>query len=107
MKHKFFAFSQKVGHRILGLLLEFVPVYLLMRFAFGLDLVPANTYWAILSISLGFVMIVLVDYSIGITGFWLIRTQGVRRVFLLLRNVFAGALIPLTLFPEEISRKSC
>lgn len=102
VSHRYFALSQKIGHRVLGFSLEFVPVYLLFYLVFGILLIPANIIWTLLSVCLGFMMMFLVDYCIGITGFWLVRTGGVRRMFLLLRDIFAGTFIPLTFFPDSI-----
>ncbi|MCD4670641.1 MAG: ABC-2 family transporter protein [Actinomycetia bacterium] len=99
VSHQYFAFSQKVGHRILGFTLEFIPVYILFYFVFGIFLIPASFMWAIISIILGFIMMFLVNYSVGITGFWLIRTEGIRRMFILLSNIFTGVFLPLTFFP--------
>jgi ABC-2 type transport system permease protein len=104
VSHRLFAFSQKVGHRMLGFWMEFVPVYLLFTFAFRIRLVPAYPVWTILSVGLGFVMLFLIDYCIGMTAFWLTRTRGIRRIFLFLRNVCAGMLIPLVFFPTAVQK---
>jgi len=50
------------------------------------------------SISLGFVLMFLINYCIGITGFWLTKTEGLRRAFLVLRDLCAGALVPSRCF---------
>lgn len=102
MSHVFFAFSQKVGHRILGLVFEFIPVYLIFLLVFKIRLVPTQLVWTLISTALGFIMMFLVDYCVGITAFWLTRTSGVRRMFLILRDISSGVLVPLTLFPGVI-----
>jgi len=102
--HVYFAFSQKVGHRILGLFFEFIPLLAIFTFILKIRLVPARPFWSVLSIALGFVMMFLVDYCIGITAFWLTRTSGVRRMFLLLRDICSGVLVPLTLFPSLLQK---
>jgi len=104
VNHKYFAFSQKIGHRLLGFCLEFIPVYLLFCFVFRLNLVPDNFIWTLISVILGFVMMFLVNYTIGITSFWLIRTGGISRMFLLIRDIFAGVFIPLSFFPETMQK---
>ncbi|NLD48594.1 MAG: hypothetical protein GX660_15635 [Clostridiaceae bacterium] len=100
VSHCYFAFCQKIGHRLLALWLEFIPVYFLFLFVFKIRLVPANIFWAILSISLSFILIFLINYCIGITGFWLTKTEGLRRAFLVIRDICAGTFVPLTLFPQ-------
>ncbi len=104
MSHIYFALSQKVGHRVLGLTVEFIPVYLILFFVFGVRLVPAMPVFAVISIILGFLMMFLVDYCVGITSFWLTRTSGVRRMFLLLRDICSGMFLPLTFFPGALQK---
>lgn len=104
MSHIYFALSQKVGHRVLGLTVEFIPVYLILYFVFGIRIVPAMPIYAAVSIMLGFLMMFLVDYCVGITAFWLTRTNGVRRMFLLLRDICSGMFLPLTFFPDILQK---
>lgn len=104
VSHRYFALSQKVGHRLLGFVLEFIPVLIIFYLVFGILLIPAQIVWTAVSIGLGFLMMFLVDYCIGITGFWLVRTGGVRRMFLLLRDIFAGTFIPLTFFSAGMQK---
>lgn len=104
VSHRYFALSQKVGHRLLGCVLEFIPVFIIFYPVFGILLIPAHFAWTAVSIGLGFLMMFLVDYCIGVTGFWLVRTGGVRRMFLLLRDIFAGAFIPLTFFSAGMQK---
>ena len=100
LSHIYFAFSQKIGHRILGFILEFLPVYLIFFFIFRIRIIPAKPAWGLASIILGFIMMFLVDYCVGITAFWLTRTTGVRRTFLVLRDVCSGVMFPLSLLPD-------
>lgn len=104
LSHRFFAFSQKVGHRALGFLWEFVPVYCLFFFVFHITLIPANAGWAVCSIFLGFLMAFFINYSIGILGFWLVRGEGVRRMIQIFSMLFRGVFIPLVFFPLFIQK---
>ncbi len=99
MSHVYFAFCQKIGHRALGVVFEFIPLFLIFTLMLKIRLVPAQPFWALVSIALGFIMMFLVDYCVGITAFWLTRTSGVRRMFLILRDISSGVLVPLTFFP--------
>lgn len=97
--HRFFAFSQKVGHRFLGMVVEFIPCYIILTFLFGVDMVPKRIGWTVLSIALAFLMNFYVHYILGMTAFWFVQSSGIRRVFDLLSGVFSGAFIPLVFFP--------
>ncbi|MBN2736640.1 MAG: ABC-2 family transporter protein [Spirochaetales bacterium] len=104
MSHRYFAFSQKVGHRVLGFIYEFIPVYLMFFFVFNIKLIPANFFWCGLSIALGFLMTFFINYAIGIIGFWIIRGEGVRRMIMTIDRLFRGVLIPLVFFPDMIQK---
>ena len=97
--HRFFAFSQKVGHRILGITLEFLPCILIIHFLFRIDMRPAHIGWTALSIALAFLINFNFNYILGMTSFWIVQTEGMRSVVQLFASVFSGALIPLTFFP--------
>jgi ABC-2 type transport system permease protein len=102
--HRFFAFSQKVGHRSLGLIFEFVPCYLIFTLLFGVTMIPKNIGWTLLSVLLAFLMNFYVHYILGMTAFWFIQSSGIRRVFDLLSGVFSGVFIPLIFFPQVIQK---
>ena len=98
--HRFFALSQKIGHRVLGFSLEFVPCILIFHFLFGVDMRPVSPGWTILSVALAFLINFYFNYILGMTSFWFVRAEGVRQVVYLMSAVFSGALIPLAFFPE-------
>lgn len=104
MPHPFFAFSQKVGHRILGFIFEFIPVWMIFFFLFQIKLVPVKPFWTIISILFSFVIMFLLNYSIGILAFWLTRTDGIRALIRLFRDLMAGVFIPLSFFPEVVQK---
>ena len=100
LNHRFFAFSQKCGHRVLGFIFEFIPCLLIFTILFGINLMPPQPFWAVISIILAFLMNFFVNYTIGLTAFWFTQAEGIRQVFLLLASVFSGSLIPLVFFPQ-------
>ena len=102
LNHRFFALSQKVGHRVLGFIFEFVPCLLIFIFLFKINMVPAYFGWCILSIVLAFLMNFQVNYCIGMASFWIVRTNGIRAVYSLFGAIFSGALIPLVFFPKSL-----
>lgn len=104
MPHWLFALAQKLGHRSLALWIEVLPVMALFIFVFGVNLKPAAPGWAILSIMLSFLMNFFINYCVGLTAFWLVRAEGIRRVFLLLKDVSAGVFLPLSFFPEILQK---
>lgn len=104
LPHWLFALAQKMGHRSLALGIEVLPVMALFIFVFGVNLKPAEPGLAIITIALSFLMHFIVNYCVGLTAFWLVRADGVRRVFLLLKDVSAGVFIPLSFFPDVLQK---
>jgi ABC-2 type transport system permease protein len=99
LHHRFFALSQKMGHRILGLIFEFIPCLVIFMLLFDVDMVPANIPLCIISIVLTFFINFYLNYSIGLLGFWLVNADGIRRLIQIMGSIFSGALIPLVMFP--------
>ena len=104
LHHRFFALSQKIGHRILGFLFEFLPVLLIFILLFKIDLRPASWFWMIISLGLSFLVQFYINYTIGIAGFWLVKTQGLRSVVHLLTGICSGSLFPLLLLPQALQK---
>ncbi len=104
MHHRFFALSQKIGHRVLGFFFEFLPCLLIFALLFKVDIVPKYLGWTVLSVVLAFLMNFYVNYCLGMTAFFLVQANGVRVVYQLLADIFAGMLIPLSFFPDIVQR---
>jgi ABC-2 type transport system permease protein len=104
IRHRQFAFAQKIGHRTLGFLFEFLPALLIFVLVFHMEIAPARGGYFLISVALSFIMVFTVNYSIGLAAFWLIRTDGLRSVVKLLTNVCSGALFPLLLLPDALQR---
>ena len=102
--HRFFALSQKLGHRVLGFFFEFLPCLLIFTLLFRVDILPKNLMWTMLSVGLSFLMIFYVNYCLGMTAFFFVRAKGITAVYQLMGSVFSGALIPLNFFPEIIQK---
>jgi ABC-2 type transport system permease protein len=102
--HRFFALSQKIGHRTLGIIFEFIPVLLIFIFIFKINIMPSNLLYAVVSIILCFFMNFYVNYSIGLLAFWFTNVNGLSMIYKLLSSFFSGALLPLTFFPEAIQK---
>lgn len=102
--HRFFALSQKFGHRILGFFFEFIPCFLIFGILFKVKIIPEYPGWMMLSVLLAFFMNFYVNYCIGMMAFYLVKSNGIRVVYQLIADIFAGALIPLSFFPDIIQR---
>lgn len=102
--HRFFAFSQKLGHRVLGFFFEFLPCLMILALLFQVDIIPEHIVWTILSVVLAFLMNFFVNYCLGMTAFFLVKASGIRVVYQLFGQIFSGALIPLDFFPEILQK---
>ncbi len=104
LNHRFFALSQKMGHRVLGFIYEFIPVLLILTLIFRINLMPKNLPLTILSVFFSFLIGFYINYSLGLLGFWFTQTNGVKGIYSLLTGAFSGALVPLSLYPEFLQR---
>ena len=104
LHHRQFALAQKFGHRTLGFLFEFVPVWLIFAFVFRIRFHPAHGAWFLVSVALSYLMVFYINYCIGLLAFWLVNTNGIRALCQLLTQVCSGALFPLLLLPTELQR---
>lgn len=102
--HRFFAFSQKLGHRFLGLILEFIPCFIIFSSLFHVNMIPKHIGWTMVSITFAFLMTFYIHYILGMTAFWFVQSSGIRRVFDLFSGVFSGVFIPLVFFPKAIQK---
>lgn len=102
MHHRYFALSQKIGHRILGFFFEFLPCFLIFEFIFKIEMIPTHLGWTVISIALAFLMNFYVNYCLGMTAFYFVSANGIRVVYQLFANIFSGALIPLSFFPSAV-----
>lgn len=102
--HRFFALSQKMGHRVLGFFFEFLPCFFIFQFVFKVNMVPKYIGWTILSIMLAFLMNFYVNYCIGMTAFWLVQASGIKNVFNILSSLLSGSIIPLVFFPDILQK---
>lgn len=102
--HRFFALSQKFGHRVLGFFFEFLPCLLIFMLLFRIDIWPQQFLWTVLSAALAFLMNFYVNYCLGMTAFFLVKASGVRVMYQLFAQIFSGALLPLNFFPEVVQK---
>lgn len=103
VSHLYYAFFEKVGHRILAFWVELIPIlgfYLL----FGIKPIPVMPFWAIISVALSFMLSFLINYTIGTIAFWLVKTNGLHRAILVINGICSGIFLPLTLFPAAIQK---
>ena len=100
--HPFFALSQKIGHRVLGTLLEALPCTIIFSLLFKIDMRPVYILWTLLSILLAYFIYFYVNYILGIASFWIVESQGIRSFYYLLYGVFSGSFIPLVFFPKPL-----
>jgi len=102
LHHRFFALSQKIGHRSLAFVMEFIPCALIFMLLFNVSLRPAYIGWFALSAVLASLMHFFISYCIGMFSFWFVQSHGLRLAYFLVDNIFAGALIPLVFFPKSL-----
>jgi ABC-2 type transport system permease protein len=100
MVHMRFALYQKIGHRLLSLWIEVIPVALISVLVLHIYPVTANIFWSAISVILGFFMTFFINYSIGIIAFWVVKNGSLRGALGIISSLSAGVYFPLVLFPH-------
>ena len=104
INHRFFALSQKFGHRFLGFFFEFLPCLLIFQLIFRVDMLPKHFVLTVISVMFAFLMNFYVNYCIGLTAFRFVASDGIKSVYGLVSQVFSGTLIPLIFFPTAVQK---
>jgi len=100
MVHMRYALYQKIGHRLLSLWIEVIPVGLIAILMLHIYPETTNIFWSVISILLGFFMAFYIDYSIGILAFWVVKNGSLRGALGIISSLSAGMYFPLVFFPH-------
>ena len=57
MSHRVYAFSQKLGHRTFGMVVEFIPLFFLFMVVFKVPMKPVYPVWFGISVVMSFVLV--------------------------------------------------
>jgi len=96
----------KIGERMLAVIVEIIPICLIAGLFFDLNLgsyVP-NLGWFALSVLISFVFFYSIRFAVGTLAFWLNSTNGIRRLATFFVYFMSGGLFPLTLLPEWLQK---
>lgn len=99
--------SQLIGHQV-GSTLVFLPIAMLIlpiAFFVGVLGPPASIQAAILyvvSVILAYGVVTWMGLLMGMVAFWLLEIGGIQMIYRFSNMFFAGALVPLWLFPEPL-----
>lgn len=99
--------GQLLSHQ-LGMTLGFLPMILAITpaaFFVGVLRAPASLEAAALysvSVALAYVVVALMGLLLGMVSFWTLETTGLWAIYRFANQFFAGALVPLWLFPEPL-----
>lgn len=96
-------FARAAGQMITQLLLITVPSVVLLLVVFRVQVpLGINVPFFVVSIALAYVLSFLLDYMVGLTGFYTQSLWGISTTKEILVLVLSGSLIPLAFFPEGI-----
>jgi len=100
-----YEFVNKLGHRTLAFLIEYIPVFLIMNFLFGFKLFKTNNFFVyLISLGLAFTVSFFLSVLLGILAFWVVKPQGLMRIYNMLEFFIHGTVLPLSLFPDIIQK---
>ncbi|MBW3022722.1 ABC-2 family transporter protein [Candidatus Woesearchaeota archaeon] len=100
-------FSEHMGVNVISILMNIVPISLIAIIFFGLRLPTLlNGILFIILIAVAILLNFTLAYLVGLTSFWFKEISGIRRVRRVIISFLAGSFIPLTFFPEWVSKLS-
>lgn len=100
MVHMRFALYQKIGHRLLSLWIEVIPIAVISILLLKVYPVTSNVLWSAISIIFGFLISFYINYSIGILAFWFVKSNSLRSAISIISSLSAGVFFPLALLPD-------
>jgi len=104
--YQLLTFSEILGAYLMETLFVSLPAYLLAFFFFDITL-PASPEAAVgfvVSMVGAFFLVFSLDFLIGLMAFWTFSVWGLGYAKIAVVNILAGAIIPLTLFPDWLQR---
>lgn len=98
-------FSQLASQKILSVIIEFVPVYLIYYFICFPDFMSVTglCQYLILSV-LALIQFFLMGFTMGVLSFKLNNLTFLNSIKFIIVNIFAGAAFPIEFFPEILKK---
>jgi viologen exporter family transport system permease protein len=99
--------GQLLGHQVGSTLVILPSALVALPFAFFVGVLrpPASVEAGLLylaSVLLAYVVVTWIGLLMGLTAFWTLETGGIEAIYRFLNLFFAGALVPLWLFPDGL-----
>ena len=105
MSYMYFHFLQKIGHRFLAMLIEYVPVIIITGFLLGFDVYTSHRIgYYLAAIPIAFVIRYFIQALLGIMAFWLVKPKGIKWVYRMASGFLAGIGFSLTLYPPVFQK---
>lgn len=100
-------FADHMGTNFLSILIEIIPISVIAVVFFGLGAptIVNGIIFAMLVVIAMFINFML-GYLTGLTAFWFKEIGGIRRVRRVIVSFLAGSFIPLSFFPEWVTKLS-
>lgn len=100
-----YQFIDKMGHRSLAFLIEYLPVMFIIGLIFGFEVFKTkNILWYGASVIIAFVISTLISMLVGMLAFWLVKPRGLMEIYNMLQFLINGSLLPLSLFPSALQK---
>lgn len=103
--YQLYTLFANLGSLLINLLAISIPTALMLGLVFRVQILPGPGLFLFpLSLLLGFLISLSIDYFIGLMGFYSESVWGLSITKEIIVTVFSGALIPLQFFPDEMQK---
>lgn len=99
-------FFADMGGRFLAVIIELIPIWVICLFLFNLKLNIAYLPFFIVALPLTFTINYLILSIVGMSAFWVIQNNGVRKLNRIFTLFLSGMLLPITFFPAWFQKLS-
>jgi ABC-2 type transport system permease protein len=105
LNDRFYRFSLYLSHKLLQVLMRFVPVAAMIWLLPGVfTLAPSPGWWLLPAAGLLALLLQFsLSYMIAMVSFWWLEIWGVLFLKRMVISFLAGAWLPLSLFPEKVA----
>lgn len=99
-------FIAKIGHRILALILEFIPALFVVYLFIGNTVLEGHFGWFAAFVVIAFTISFLIHALLGMLAFYFTKPRGMIQIYSVVSGLLYGAFLPLSMLPKIVQKIS-
>ncbi len=99
-------FVAKIGHRLLAVILEFIPAMIVVYLVLGDAVLDGHFGWFAAAIAIAFVISFLIRALLGMLAFYFTKPRGMIQIYAVISGLLYGSFLPLSMLPQFVQKIS-